>query len=193
VAPVAAARSVGTGALSESQAVDEPDPSNSNEPALAMPLGSLAQAARWKILRRVKRILIVVGAFTLAANVLLLLNLPNEINLIIQGRQLGPAGALQVRQIATTYGFVAYGSIATVAVLFVVLGLCIKQFPVAVTTTSLVLFTFAMAALMVFNPKSLVHDLVTQVIVIIILIRATMTARAYQADKRKHAIPEGLF
>jgi hypothetical protein len=156
-------------------------------------LGSLAQAARWKTLKAAKRVLMIVGALTVAVNGLFLLNLPNEVNQMVRARQLGPAGAQELREIATTYGYLLYGSLGLVGALFVVFGFFIRRFPVAVTVTSLVLFSLAAAAIVLLKPASLVQDLVVEAIFILLLIRAVRAARAYQADGRKHAIAEGLI
>jgi hypothetical protein len=149
------------------------------------PLGSLAQAARGKELKGAQRILIVIGILTMAVNGFLLYNLPNEIQQAMKQNQVAPAEIEQFRQAVTMSGYLVYGLPAVLGLLFVVFGLIIKQFPVPITITSLVLYVLAAVGFGLLNPMTLVQGIIVKVIIIYALIRAIKAARAYEAHARE--------
>jgi hypothetical protein len=156
------------------------------------PLGSLAQAARGNELKQAQRILIAIGVLTMALNGFFLFNLPNEIQQAIQQNRIAPADVEEMRQAMTIEGYLVYGLPVLLGVLFVVFGLIIKQFPVPITITSLVLYILAMAAFGLLDPTTLIKGLIVKVIVILALFRAIKAARAYQAHTQTTSVAEGL-
>jgi hypothetical protein len=156
------------------------------------PLGNLAQAARGNELKQAQRILIVIGVLTMAANGYFLYNLPNEIQQAIQQNNVAPEGVEQFRQTVTIFGYLVYGLPAFLGLLFVVFGLIIKQFPVPITVTSLVLYVLATVAFAILSPMTLAQGIIIKVIIIFALFRAIKAARAYQAHKQQSSLAEGL-
>ncbi len=130
---------------------------------------------------------------TLAVNGFFLFNLPNEIQQAIQQNGIAPDEVEQVRQDAMISGYLIYGLPALLGALFVVFGLIIKQYPVPITITSLVLYILAMAAFGLLEPASLATGIVIKIIVIFGLYRAIKAARAYQAHTQKPDPSEELF
>lgn len=157
------------------------------------PLGSLAQAARGNELQQAQRILIVIGVLTLAVNGFSLYNLPNEIQQAIRLNQVAPANVEAFRQAVTFFGYLIYGSAAVLGLLFVVFGLIMKRYPVAITITSLVLYILATAAFGVIAPATLAAGLIMKVIIIIFLFRAIKAARAFEAHTQKPALAGELL
>jgi hypothetical protein len=160
--------------------VEENDP---DEPPVAetlKPLGSLAQAARGNELNSAQRILLVIGILTLAINGFLLFNLPNEIQHAIEQNQIAPEDVEQARQGGMIAGYLMYGLTTLLGVVFVIFGLVVKQFPLPITITSLVLYVFAIAGLGFLDRETLVHGIIMKVIIVFALIRAIKAARAYQ-------------
>jgi hypothetical protein len=157
------------------------------------PLGSLAQAARGNELKRAQRILIAVGVLTLAVNGFRLFNLPNEIQQTIQQNQVAPADVEEMRRAMTIEGYLVYGLPVLLGVLFVVFGLIIKQFPVPIVITSLVLYILAIAAFGLLDPTTLIQGLIVKIVVILALLRAIKAARAYQAHAQTTNAAEGLL
>lgn len=157
------------------------------------PLGSLAQSARGNELKQAQRILIVIGALTLAVNGFSLYNLPNEIRQAIQQNQIPPANVEPFRQAVTIIGYLIYGSAALLGVLFVVFGLIIKRYPVAITITSLVLYILATVVFGILAPGTLAAGLIMKIIIIVFLFRAIKAARAYQAHTQKPVLAGELL
>ncbi len=156
------------------------------------PLGSLAQAARGNELKQAQRILVVIGVLTIAVNGFFLFNLPNEIQQAIQQNQIAPADVAQFHQAATVSGYLLYGLPALLGLLFVVFGLIIKQFPVPITITSLVLYLLAMAAFGLLEPATLARGIVVKIIIVFALFRAITAARHFQAHVQQASLAEGL-
>ena len=77
--------------------MEEPEPYKPPAAETLEPLGSLAQSARGNELKQAQRILIVIGALTMAANGFFLYNLQNEIQQAIQQNQIAPADVEEVR------------------------------------------------------------------------------------------------
>lgn len=156
------------------------------------PLGSLAQAARGNELKSAQRILIVIGVLTLAVNGFLLYNLPNEIQLAINQNQIAPENVETFRQQATNSGYVIYGLPILLGCLFVIFGSIIKQYPVPITITSLVLYVLATAVFGLLAPETLVQGFIMKIIIIFALIRAIKAARAYRDHTQAASFGEGM-
>jgi hypothetical protein len=153
------------------------------------PLGSLSQAARGNELKRVQRILFVIGVLTMAVNGFGLYNLENEIEQAIRQNQIAP----QFLQETRIYGYLIYGLPALLGLLFVVFGVIIKRFPVPITITSLVLYVLAMAAFGYLDPATLAQGFIVKIIIIYALFQAIKAARAFQAHEQKPKVAEELL
>jgi hypothetical protein len=159
----------------------------------AKPLGSLAQAARGNELKQAQRILIVIGLLTLAVNGFNLYNLPNEIQQAIQQNQIPAEQHEEARQKIAMIGYLLYGLPALLGVLFVVFGVIIHRFPVAITVTSLVLYVLATVAFALIVPASLAAGIFIKIIIIIALFRAIKAARAYESHAAKPSLAGGAL
>jgi hypothetical protein len=173
--------------------VEANNPYQSPDAPILKPLGSLAQSARGNELKQAQRILIVVGVLTMAVNSWGLFNLPNEIQQAIQQNQIAPADVEEFRQSVTISGYLIYGLPALLGLLFVVFGLIVKQFPVLITITSLVLYILATAAFGLLSPMTLAQGLIMKGIIIFGLFRAIKAARAFEAHTKKTDVAEGLL
>jgi uncharacterized membrane protein len=169
------------------------DPYKPPDAQVLKPLGSLSQAARANELKQAQRILIVVGVLTMALNGFLLYNLPNEIQKLIQQEQIAPADVEEFRQTAMIAGGLIYGAAALLGLLFVVFGVIIKQFPVPITVTSLVLYILAVVGFGILDPTTLASGFIIKIFIIFGLFRAIKAARAYQAHTQKPGVAEGLL
>jgi hypothetical protein len=173
--------------------VEANDPSESFAAENPRPLGSLAQVARGNQLKQAQRILIVIGALTMAVNGFLLLNLPNEIRQAIRQEQVAPADIEQFAQGMTIAGCLVYGLPALLGVLFVVFGIIIKRFPVPITIISLVLYILATVALGLLDPTSVPRGLLIKIIFVVALFRAIQAALAFRAYTQKPKVGEELL
>lgn len=169
------------------------DPYKPPDAQILKPLGSLSQAARGNELKQAQRILIFIGVLTMAVNGFFLFSLPGMIEKEIQQNQIAPADVEEVRQAAMISGYLIYGSPALLGLLFVVFGLIIKQYPVPITITSLILYVLAVAAFGLLDPMTLVQGLIMKIVIIFGLVRAIKAARAFQAHTQKATIAQGLL
>jgi hypothetical protein len=151
------------------------------------PLGSLAQSARDKHIKQAQVILIIIGLLTMAVNGFLLYNLPNEIAQAVQQNGVDPGQVEEFQRSVTMFGYLIYGGAALLGVVFLVLGLIVKQYPVPITIASLVLYIVSALLFALLNPMSLVQGIVVKVILIVALVRAMKAARAYESDTKKAA------
>ncbi len=159
-------------------------------PVAATPLPSLAQSARADTLNSARGILFAIGILTLLANGFMFAKSRNEIDEVFAAeiKKLGPnfvpdevkvaeakAGALStVRMI--------YGGAAALGALFCVFGGVVKQFPVPVTITSLVLYIGATAVFGVLDPSSLARGAIIKIIMTVGLFKSVQAALAYQKE-----------
>jgi hypothetical protein len=132
-------------------------------------LGSLAQSARSKKLKEVRSILIAVGVLTIVANL---------IGYFLGRAELEKVGRMDLMPSFSVMAFSAVG----LGVLFVIFGLIIHQYPVAVTVLSLVLYVGAIAVFAILIPQTLATGWIFKAIIIIALIKGIGTAVAYQKE-----------
>jgi hypothetical protein len=173
--------------------VEANDPSAPPAGESLKPLGSLAQSARGKELNQARGILIIIGLLTLIVNVLGLWSVPGQIQQLIKQQQIAPADVEEFRQAVMISAYLIYGSAALLGLLFVVFGVIIKKFPVAITVTSLVLYILAMVGFGLLDPETLARGFIVKIIIIFALFRAIQAARAFQAHAHKPKFAEELL
>ena len=131
------------------------------------------------------------GILTAAANGFLFYNAENEVKLAVdlevsQGRAKGLQfdQATIAQESAKILGVVQliYGASIALGVVFIVLGLLVKQFPVPTTVLGLILYIGANAGYAFLNPASLMGGIIIKVIIVVGLIRAVQAAIAYQKE-----------
>lgn len=154
-------------------------------PAEPKSLGSLAQSARGNQLKVARGVLIGIGVLNMAANAFALYNLPNEIQHGIRQYQLPPEAVPEFEQAARMGGYLIYGGAALLGLIFVVFGIILKKFPVAITITSLLLYIGATAGFAALAPATLTKGLIVKIFIVIALFRSIKAARAYEAERKK--------
>jgi hypothetical protein len=136
-------------------------------------LGSLAQSARTKQIKSARLILYVVGVL----NLIIALGAYALVG-SLSGRPQAPApevlNAMKIMSIV----------IAAIGIVFIVLGVLTKRYPVPATITALVIYTalLAMNVLNVVNDPKQVASLFIPIVIEIALIRAVRAALAYQRE-----------
>ena len=85
-----------------------------------------------------------------------------------------------------------YGLPVVLGLLFVIFGLIVKQFPVPITITSLVLYILATAAFGLLEPATLLQGFIIKIIIIFALIRSIKAARAYRDHTQNAEMAGGL-
>lgn len=157
------------------------------------PLGSLAQAARGNEIKQAQRILIVIGLLTLGVNGFMLYNLPQEVQQVLAKNQIPGANPAEIRATLTMMGYLIYGGAAALGLLFVIFGVVIHRFPVAITVTSLVLYLLATAIFALLSPATLAAGIIVKLVIIYALFRAILAARAYSSHTQKPALAGELL
>ena len=111
-------------------------------------LGNLAQAAREKHLKQARSTLIIIGILTAAINGFQLSTVESEVQKLVQIQQIPPDAAATVIGVAR----LILGGTVGLGILFVVLGLLVKKFPVPATVLGLVLYVAAAAGFALLDP-----------------------------------------
>ncbi len=155
-------------------------------------LGSLAQSARGGQLKVARRILIVIGLLTAAVNGFALYNLPNEIRQGIQQFQIPPDAIPEYEQTVRIAGYLIYGGATLLGVVFVVFGVIIEKFPVAITVTSLLLYILSSLGFAALSPGTLASGLIVKIVIIVALFRSIKAARAFEAERKKAVLLQGV-
>ena len=151
-------------------------------------LTSLSQSARMKQLKSARMILIFVGVVTVALNGFLFVQaeamVDNEIrNLQIQGIVI-EGDVNQIRDQTVKMTRLIHGGTVALGVVFILLGVAVKSFPVPATVLGLVLYLGSIAVFAVINPASLLQGLFLpcdmKIIFIYCLFKAVHSAIGYQ-------------
>jgi len=173
-------------------------PENTDLGSLARPadtgLGSLAQSARGKQLKQARGILIAIGVLTLILNggVLALLfsqrtQLGNEINKVkAQPGMVVNQAKVKEAEDALRAGFLGTGVGLGLGVIFVILGLMVKQYPVPATLLGLVLYIGAAVIFGLMSPATLIGAaIIINIVIIACLIKALQAGIAYEKERAK--------
>jgi len=166
------------------------------------PYSSLAQGARTQELKKARSILWIVGLLTIAVNGFMLGNSKNELETAVSA-ELGKSGTSLAavralpdaqraefdRQYATAFGKIRliYGAGVALGVIFIVCALFVERKPVAATVTGLVLYLGSIAALMAFDPSTLVKGIIVKVFIVIGLVSSVKSALAIERERRTQA------
>ena len=159
-------------------------------PSLAGPgPKSLAQSARMKSLNQARVALIAIGVITIAANLIFGMMAESAVKeeidkeLTARGLNRGTVNQIELQKVENaalratrlaSYGFAALGAV------FIGAGMMIKQYPVPISITSLVLYLGATVVTGVLNWQTLLQGIIIKVIVIVVLVKAVQAAIAYQ-------------
>lgn len=151
-------------------------------------LTSLSQSARMKQLKSARMILIFVGVIMVALNGFFYVQaeamVDNEIsNLQMQGIVI-EGDVNQIRDQAIKMRHLIHGGTVALGVVFILLGVAVKSFPVPATVLGLVLYLGSIAVFAVINPASLLQGFILpcdmKIIFIYCLFKAVHSAIGYQ-------------
>jgi hypothetical protein len=147
-------------------------------------LGSLAQAARDKSLRQARNLLFVIGVITVAVNLFAAIN--------IRERFQKEAAALQAKgqlidhdkfEALVRAGQVSLAAFVLLGIIFLLLGMTVRMYPVPITITAFVLYVAANVVVAIADPSVLITGLIFKIIVVAALVKAIQAALAYQREK----------
>ena len=169
--------------------------------SLPSSLGSLAQSARKKTLKNVRRTLIAIGIWTMLFNLVDFLAAPQiaDQKFAVQNQGVQPGQPVDLVEVQEARDrFIRFhqavdGALIGLGLVFVVLGLVVDFIPVPATVLGFALFVGANGVLLLLFPPDLAqinhrpfYWYVVEICCAIFLFQAMKTARAYQ--KKKEAI-----
>ncbi len=151
-------------------------------------LTSLSQSARMKQLKSARMILIFVGVVTVALNGFFYTQaeemVDNEIRNLQMQRIPIEGDVNQIRDQAVKVTRLIHGGTVALGVVFILLGVAVKSFPVPATVLGLVLYLGSIAVFAVINPASLLQGFILpcdmKIIFIYCLFKAVHSAIGYQ-------------
>jgi hypothetical protein len=165
----------------------------SSLPPLQTGLGSLGQEARLKNLNTARWIMIVVGILTIGVNVFQYVNVEKMIDQEL-AKELQKQGIArhQVDQVAfnqardTAIGGVRVLCIVLIGlgVVYIVMGMLVKQYPVPLTITGLALYIGSALVFAVIDPMTLFQGIIIKIFIVIGLVKAVQAALAYEKERR---------
>jgi hypothetical protein len=155
-------------------------------------LGSLAQSARSKHLNQARGILIAIGVLTVIANGVFFYLIPNMVRDEIQKeiRQAGPAVRFDPAKVkeAEDAGIrtarLVIGATLVLGIVFIVLGILVKTYPVPATALGLVLYIGSFVVFALLDPDNLKAGIIIKIIIIVGLVKSLQAAIAYQKEQR---------
>ena len=151
-------------------------------------LGSLAKSVHVKQLKVARTILIIVGIVVMLVNALRIANTNTEVEqelqaqikvLHNQGMQEDSSTVADFRARATRICYLIYGSFIVLGIVYMVLGLLVRAFPVPATVLGLVLYIGSTAILGFLNPLTLVNGWIWKILIIAGLAKSIQAAVAY--------------
>jgi hypothetical protein len=153
-------------------------------------LGNLAQSARGKELKSARVIMFVIGALSIAANLMFYSSAEQDVQKEIDKEiaKLGPRFVVDQEKVAVikkqavgTAHLINGGGIV-LGMIFVACGLLVQKHPVPTTITALALYLAGVAIFGLLNPASLASGIIIKVFVVIGLFKAVQAAIAYQKE-----------
>ncbi len=157
-----------------------PEEHGENEKGLSG-LGSLAQSARLKQLNTARWVLIVLGILMILGNGALIAIARQQLTNEVQKK-----GMVIVNQEEFERSLMIFRLILAVplvlGIVFIVLGLMVKAYPVPITILALVLYVASNLGFALLNPEGLLQGIILKVIVVVALAKAIQAALAYQSE-----------
>ena len=150
---------------------------------------SLAQAVRSKELKQARNILIIIGILTVLANGFFTFQAKAEVDKEIdkqvaearaKGLQVDQQKVQLVRESALRITYLVQGGGVVLGVVFIVLGLMVKSYPVPATILGLVLYLAGSAIFAYIDPMTLAQGIIFKVIVVVSLFASVKSALGYQ-------------
>jgi len=154
-------------------------------------LGSLAQAARSKQLNSARTILLVVGVLTVLVNGFFVVMAETMVNkqfeteladLRRQGVVVDEDKVEELREESIQSTRLINGVGLALGVVFILLGMNVKKYPVPMTITGLVLYLGSAAVFGLMDPTTLAKGIIIKIFIIVGLFKAVQSAIAYEKE-----------
>jgi hypothetical protein len=164
-------------------------------------LGSLSQAARLKQLNVARGILLFVGIVTVIANAVFFAMIERHVDeafnkeiqeLRSRGMEVDPAEVAKLRESAIATAKLIQGAGVALGIVFIVLGVLVKTYPVPMTVTSLILYVGAGLVFGMIDPTTLYKGLIIKILIIVGLVKSVQAAIAYQREDQSQRQRDGL-
>lgn len=148
------------------------------------PLGSLAQAVRDKSLREARNLLVVIGLINIVVNSIAVASFRDQVHKEAADRQAkGQLIDHNKLEAVIRAGQVSIGAFVVLGVVYLLLGLMVRAYPVPITITAFVIYVAVNVIVAVADPSVLATGFIFKIIVVAALVKAIQAALAYQRDK----------
>lgn len=155
-------------------------------------LGSLAQKARGKKLKQARGILLFLGILTILWNGVFFFLIPTLVKgeidkeLVKLGgfRNVDPLAVEKARSEMEILNYAITSLFFFTGVAFVIFGVLVYRFPLAMTIGGLVLYLLATVAMAALNPALLVSGAIIRIVFIVALAKSIQSAYAYEKERR---------
>lgn len=142
-------------------------------------LGSLAQSARSQQLRSARNLLYFVSGWLFLSVIVNWFLFNNELQKV-QGR--APQWAIDQ---VTRQTYIILGGLLLLAILYIFFALKVKNYPVPITITALVLYIGLQVVDAALAPEQIGKGIIMKVVVIVGLAKSIQAAVAYEAERKK--------
>jgi hypothetical protein len=137
-----------------------------------------------KQLKSARMILIFIGVVTVAMNAFFYTQAEDMVNNEIRNLQMQgfviEGDVNQIRDQAVKRARLIHGGMVGLGVVFILLGVAVKSFPVPATVLGLVLYLGGTAVFAAINPASLLQGIIIKIFFIVCLFKAVHSAIGYQ-------------
>lgn len=155
-------------------------------------LGSLAQAARNKHIRRARTTLIVIGILMALGQTAMYFyergqlraELEKEVRRQLPGAAIDEQAMKEFEESAQRALLLIEGGVIAVAISFIVMGFFVEKYPVPITALALIMYIGLHVTFAVIDPRNIAMGLIVKIIVIVFLVRALQAGIAAQKESQ---------
>ncbi|HEY4312133.1 MAG TPA: hypothetical protein VGN12_21980 [Pirellulales bacterium] len=152
---------------------------------------SLAHRGREKSLRQARSLLIIIGLLMVVVYAVTTIRMPEEVRQeAIKLQEQGQLITRQAREAIVRINQVIACAFVALGVIFVVLGLALRSYPVPIAITAFVLYLAAVVVTGLIDPTTFARGLLVKLIVAATLVKAILAAVAYRRALHASTIAE---
>jgi hypothetical protein len=152
-------------------------------------LSSLAQSAREKQINSARVTLFIIGGLTIILNIVIAFMGQSQIDAELRKQGLNPNNLAPEHQAVVRFALMIHYAVAAgfalMGVVFIVLGVLVRKYPVPCTIAGLALFLLGALIQLAIDPKSLAAGWIIKIIIVVALVKAIQAALAAEREKRE--------
>ena len=152
-------------------------------------LSSLAQSAREKQINSARVTLFIIGGLTIVLNIVWAFMGPSQFDAELRKAGLNPQNLAPEHQAFIRFALMMHYAVcagfALMGVVFIVLGVLVRKYPVPCTIAGLALFLLGNLIQFAIYPASLAANWIFKIIIVVLLVKAIQAALAAEREKRE--------